>query len=93
MLGSVDCQWDFDGTLSGQIWTNMRIANDQLSVEVSECDKKRAEPGNCKARVNLEEPDRSLREKKFCQNRQNGLYVKIGKKSFANEEIPKTYFE
>lgn len=37
LLGNAVCQWDFSGTLCGQFWTNMKITNGRLSVDVSEC--------------------------------------------------------
>lgn len=38
MLSNVDCQWNYDSTVRGQFWTIMNIANERLSVELSECD-------------------------------------------------------
>lgn len=53
-MGNLHCQFDFDGTLCGLFWTNIKIANGWLSVYVPEFDKKRPRIGIYEAEVVVE---------------------------------------
>lgn len=54
-LGYGDSQWNFGDTLCELFWTNRKVMNGQLSVDLSEYDKNGPGARDCKAGVRVEE--------------------------------------